>query len=149
MMVDLEEDPEWSTSDEVEEEDNDRWAFVTNHYYRPQRSCGKVMFPQACVKNSVHGGRGVSQHALGQMPPLPSACWERLTPWADTLPPPQTLTATAADGTHPTGMHSCSRSCCSSYLFSRASKAERDLSTLSCVCVYVDHFWVYLPMTPL
>ena len=24
MMVDLEEDPEWSTSDEVEEEDNDR-----------------------------------------------------------------------------------------------------------------------------
>ena len=25
-------------------------------------------------------------------------------PWADTLPPD---TATAADGTHPTGMHSC------------------------------------------
>ena len=38
-------------------------------YYRPQRSCGKEMFSQACVKNSVHissgmhggggGGRGV------------------------------------------------------------------------------------------
>ena len=25
-------------------------------YYRPQRSCGKVIFSQACVKNSVHGG---------------------------------------------------------------------------------------------
>ena len=27
-------------------------------------SCGRVMFSQACVKNSVHSGRGVSQHAL-------------------------------------------------------------------------------------
>ena len=25
-------------------------------YYRPQRSCGKVMFSKACVKNSVHSG---------------------------------------------------------------------------------------------
>ena len=25
-------------------------------YYRPQRSCGKVMFSKACVKNSVHRG---------------------------------------------------------------------------------------------
>ena len=25
-------------------------------YYRPQRSCGKVIFSQACVKNSVHRG---------------------------------------------------------------------------------------------
>ena len=24
--------------------------------YRPQRSCGKVIFSEACVKNSVHGG---------------------------------------------------------------------------------------------
>ena len=35
--------------------------------YRPQRSCGKVMFSQACVKNSVRGGC-VSQHALEQTP---------------------------------------------------------------------------------
>ena len=49
------------------------------YHYRPQRSCGKVMFTQASV--TVHG--------------------ECL---AD--PPPQ-QTATAADGTHPTGMHSC------------------------------------------
>ena len=42
-------------------------------------SCGKVMFSQACVKNSVHrGGGGVAGE-----------------------------TATAADGTHPIGMHSC------------------------------------------
>ena len=37
-----------------------------------KRSCGKVIFSQTCVKNSVHGGggvRGVSQHALGQIPP--------------------------------------------------------------------------------
>ena len=27
-------------------------------YYRPQHSCGKVMFSQVCVKNSVHGGGG-------------------------------------------------------------------------------------------
>ena len=40
-----------------------------------KRSCGKVMFSQACVKNSVH--RAVE-------------------------------TATAADGTHRIGMHSCS-----------------------------------------
>ena len=44
-------------------------------YYRPQRSCYKVMFSQEC--HSVHGGGWV---------------WQ---------------TATAADSTHPTGMHSC------------------------------------------
>ena len=27
-------------------------------YYRPQRSCGKVIFSQACVKNAVGGGGG-------------------------------------------------------------------------------------------
>ena len=51
-------------------------------------SCGKVMFPQECVKNSVHGGvsasgsRGVYT-PLGRHPP-------RQTP----------ETPTAADGTH-------------------------------------------------
>ena len=48
------------------------------------------MFSQACVKNSVH--KGVYTHPLDT--PLP---------WADTPPP----AATTADGTHPTGMHSC------------------------------------------
>ena len=49
------------------------------------------MFSQASVKNSVHGG-GV--------PP-----WAD-TPRADCSP---LKTATTADGTHPTGMHSCFR----------------------------------------
>ena len=42
-------------------------------------SCGKVMFSQACIIPSVHMGGGC---VAGE-------------------------TATAADGTHPTGMHSC------------------------------------------
>ena len=46
------------------------------------------MFSQACVKNYVH--RGV--HPRADTPR-----------WAD----PHPETATAADGTHPTGMHSC------------------------------------------
>ena len=32
------------------------WNITICH---PQRSCGKVIFSQACVKNSVHGGGGV------------------------------------------------------------------------------------------
>ena len=61
-----------------------------------KRSCEKVMFSQACVKNSVHRG-------------------EVCTPRSDTSgqthspgrhPSPR-QTATVADGMHPTGMHSC------------------------------------------
>ena len=51
------------------------------------------------VCQSFRSQGGVSQHALGQIPP-----------WADTPPTGQTSLpemATAADGTHPTGMHSC------------------------------------------
>ena len=37
-------------------------------------SCGKVMFSQACVKNSVHErGGGVSRHTFGQSHTLPKA----------------------------------------------------------------------------
>ena len=53
-------------------------------YYRPQRSCGKVMFLHMSVILST-----------GPLDPPP----------ADTFP----QTATEADGTHPTGMHSCLR----------------------------------------
>ena len=31
---------------------------LTGHFYRPQRSWGKVIFSEACVKNSVHRGGG-------------------------------------------------------------------------------------------
>ena len=58
----------------------------------------------------------VSQHALGQAPPL-GRNPPGQTPWGDTpvqTPPGQTpradtpqQTATAADSTHPTGMHTC------------------------------------------
>ena len=37
--------------------------------YRPQRIYGKVIFSQACVKNSVHGGVSVSVHAGIHTPP--------------------------------------------------------------------------------
>ena len=95
------------------------------------RSYGKVMFLHLSVSHSVHRG-GWQTHPLGSHPPgqthplsrqplpprrhdprqtLPWADtpWvdtpPRQTPWADT-PPPET--ATAADGTYPTRMHSCS-----------------------------------------
>ena len=70
------------------------------------------------VSASVHAGihTSPSRHPPGQTPPPPSAD----TPWVDTPPgrhPPPRQTppgrhplppaVTAADGTHPTGMHSC------------------------------------------
>ena len=80
-------------------------------YYRPQTKFPKVMLLHVSVILSTGGGgglqahtqwggwgsvrvglqaqaRGVSQHVLRQTPPRPQM-------------------ATAADGTHPTGMHSC------------------------------------------
>ena len=78
-----------------------------------KRSCGKVMFLHLPPSGRHPPGQTVPS---GQTPPqtspypvhagihthtvLPSACW-------DTHPHPLTPAATAADGTHPTGMHSC------------------------------------------
>ena len=57
--------------------------FAKISHYRPQRSCGKVIFSQASVSHSVHGGGGgVSQHALRQT--LPGRHTPRQTPWAYT-----------------------------------------------------------------
>ena len=56
-------------------------------------SCGKVMFSQACVKNSVHR-RGKGVHS----PP------PRQTP---TRQAPLPEMATKAGGAHSIGMHSC------------------------------------------
>ena len=53
---------------------------------------GKVIFSEACVKNSVHGGGGGSL--------LLGGCLV----WGGGVPPHGT--ATAAGSTHPTGMHS-------------------------------------------
>ena len=66
-----------------------------SNIYRPQRSCGKVMFLHLSVSHSVHRGSvypsmhcsdtpswaDISQHALGQTPPpgqtYPSMHWGR------------------------------------------------------------------------
>ena len=66
---------------------------------------GKVIFSEACVKNSVSWG----------VPALGGACSGGcLLGWVPALgvlpvgdPPPHPRTATAVGGTHPTGMHSC------------------------------------------
>ena len=61
-------------------------------------SCGKVMFSQACIKNSVDGGGCLPHFMLGYT--------DTDTPLGrPPLPPPET--ATAANGTYLTGMHSC------------------------------------------
>ena len=90
-----------------------------------KRSCGKIMFSQAYVKNSVHGG-GSARHPLAGRHPVPgqilqwadippgrqTAPWADPPPWANTPvgkhppsnrapwvdPPPPKQTATAVDG---------------------------------------------------
>ena len=91
------------------------------HINRPQRSCGKVTFLHLSVILSTGGS--------GRHPPVdPGQTTTPRGPWADIPtplgrhppraetplgrhPPGQTpspgQTATAADGTHLTGMHSC------------------------------------------
>ena len=76
--------------------------------YRPQRSCGKVIFSQASVSHSVHGGASTSVHAGIHPPPgkhTPPP-WEAHPP-GSTHPWEAPPTVTAADGTHRTGMLSC------------------------------------------
>ena len=72
-----------------------------------KRSCGKVMFLHLFVI-LLTGGRCTP---LGTHTPLDRHPLDRHTPYADTAPPggspPRPEMATAADGTHPTGMHSC------------------------------------------
>ena len=59
---------------------------VCNYYYRPQRSWAKVIFSQACVKNSVHRGRvSASVHAGMHQPPPPQ---QTPYPPSRTRPPP-------------------------------------------------------------
>ena len=67
--------------------------------YRPQRSWGKVIFSEACVKNSVH-----------RVGVCPIACWDT-PPGADPPPPDQIQvppgTRYRHPTTHPTRMQSC------------------------------------------
>ena len=97
--------------------------------YRPQQSWAKVIFSQACVKNSVHRGGGcLPQCMLGYIPPTGPGTpprpgtplsrhpprpgtpppWGRHPPGADTPPGKHTAAyGQRAAGTHPTRMHSC------------------------------------------
>ena len=76
-------------------------------FYRPQRRWGKVIFSQACVKNSVHRG-GVcpiacwDTHPLSRHRPRAYTPWQTTplwadTPWADTPSPWADTPSTWAD----------------------------------------------------
>ena len=97
--------------------------FFEFSFHRPERSCGKVMFLHLSV---IFSGEVSGRHPLGtppmQTPPRQTLLWVDTpllgthpgqTPLRQTPPgrhtPPGRLPskmATAADGTHPTGMHS-------------------------------------------
>ena len=74
----------------------------------PAMKFAKVMFLHLSVSHSVHGGGMVSQHVLQSPGPHP---WGKLRVWpgGEWLSHAQQM-ATAAGGTHPTGMHSCCKS---------------------------------------
>ena len=77
---------------------------LPHHFYHPQRGCGKVIFSQASVSHSVHGG-GVCLSACWDTPPRAGTPQQvhppGSTPSLREAHPP---TVTAADCTHPTGM---------------------------------------------
>ena len=108
--------------------------FVNIYFYRPQRSCEGYVFTGVCPQRSEggmlsqHALQEVSQHALQQV----GACllrgsllrgwgfevcsWEKVSACSGggggsgpggMWRPPRKQMATVADGTHPTGMHSC------------------------------------------
>ena len=60
-----------------------------------KRSCGKVMFSQACVKNCVHWGRHMVYTPLQQTPhPGQTPPPEQTPPWVDPPPSRQLLQRT-------------------------------------------------------
>ena len=104
-------------------------------YHHPQRSCGKVVFSQASVSHSVHRWGGCGRHPLGSHPaadtpwavtqlgsytlgkhrpghtPCPKYAGihspRPVHAGIHTSPRPPSPPHTAADSTHPTGMHFC------------------------------------------
>ena len=69
--------------------------------YRPQRSCGKVMFSQTCVKNSVHMGC-LPKCMLGYIATLGRHPPGRHLSWGD-IPQAETTWADTPLGRHPPG----------------------------------------------
>ena len=86
--------------------------------YRPQTKLWKGnVFTSVCQEFCPQVGAGVclsacldtpslGRHLPRQTPPPGQTPPRQTPPWADTHPV-QTQPRTAADGTHPTGMHSC------------------------------------------
>ena len=71
-------------------------------------SCGKVMFSQACVKNSVHRGEGCLPRVGGGPCAQRGVCLGGLHAGGlGETPPTSTAYGQQAGGIHPTGMHSC------------------------------------------
>ena len=66
--------------------------------------------PRVEVGGSAWGGGGVKAQARGVPGPGPGVCLSQHA-LRQTPPSPPQQTATAADGTHPTGMHSCLALC--------------------------------------
>ena len=73
------------------------WRINSMHFYRLKHSCGKIMFSQASVILSTWGRGCLADSTPGKQP-------AGLTPSPGQTP---SQTATATDGTNPTGMHSC------------------------------------------
>ena len=74
---------------------------IGGHGRHPPCPVHAGIHPPCPVHAGIHTPRQtppLERHPPWADNPLPSACWDT----------PPTLTATAADGTHPTGMHSCS-----------------------------------------
>ena len=71
-----------------------------SHCYRPQPSWAKVIFSQACVKNSVHRGGGCLPQCMLGYTPSP---WEQTPPLGADTPPlgADTPGADTPPGTHP------------------------------------------------
>ena len=87
---------------------------VSFFYYSPQRSWGKVIFSEACVKNSVKGGACMAGGMRGRGHAWQGACMVGMCGMgvgacvAGTYAPGRYYEIRSmSGGTHPTRMHSC------------------------------------------
>ena len=114
-------------------------CLLNAYFYRPQRSWGKVIFSQASVILLTGGvpAPGLMSGHGGSAPwgvSAPGGIWSRgvSAPWGSAWwrPPGR---ATAAGGTHPTGMHSCLLNffVCRNGIFHRDVKPENILVRVS------------------
>ena len=108
----------------------DSWLSLGIYIYRLQRSCEGHVFTRVCQSFSSQSGGAIPECIAGGIPaclaaggcllqgvPVPGevpalwVCSQGVCSWGGgggVCRPPWKQTATVADGTHPTGMHSCS-----------------------------------------